>query len=232
MKKFAVLCVLILACDKPAPPPPTPKPVPVAIKAPASLPASLPAAPVTVEAGPRVLALTGKVLIDGKVAVVGSPITPTSVVETGDASTARITLIPHSVIAIRPNSKFTIGTSERKKWSVQLVLGAVWSFLPKGASYEVVTNNAVAGVRGTILYVSEMGDKKSGVCACDGEVELTVGKKKETVKSKFEHIGSVIGGDGTHAKVMLRKKSPDKPPGHEDHAEAIALEKLRETIDK
>jgi hypothetical protein len=230
MKKIALLFVLA-GCQDPVPPPPPPLVVARPASLPASQPASLPAkASLTVDEGPRVLALQGDVQIDGKPAVVGTPVTRTSTVQTGDGAWARITLMPHNVLAVRPNSKFTLGTSVRKQWSVKLALGALWSFLPKGSSYEVETSNAVAGVRGTTLYVGAAGEGKTGVCACDGEVELTAGAKKKMVKSNHQHIGTVIAGNGGKAKLGKQQASKT-PPGHDD-VEAAELEKLRESIDR
>jgi hypothetical protein len=184
----------------------------------------------TVDAGPRVLALKGDVLVDGRAASVGTPVSPTATIETGDDAWARITLMPHSVIAIRPHSKFTLGTSTRKRWSLQLALGAVWSFLPKGASYEVSTSNAVAGVRGTTLYVSAIGADKSGVCACDGEVELSTDGAKKMVKSKHAHIGTFIAGPGRSAKMIRQTKRPPGALFVHDDVEAAELEKLRDSL--
>ncbi len=221
----------VTACDSP-PSAPTPLPakeIPQTLQ-PASLPVLVPLPPpaerVTVDSGPRVVQMSGAVLIDGKPATVGSPVTATSTVETGDNSWARITLVPHSIIAVRANTKFTLGTSARKKWSVQLALGAVWSFLPHGSSYEVTTSNAVAGVRGTILYVDAFGPGKSGICACDGDVELSVGKKKKMVKSKHAHIGTIVAG----AKMIPQKKM--KTPPYHDDIEGAELDKLRTSLDR
>jgi hypothetical protein len=136
--------------------------------------------------------------------------------------------MPHSVVQVRANTKLSISTSTRKQWSVKLALGQLWSFLPKGSSYEVVTGNAVAGVRGTTLYVGTADGEHSGVCACDGEVELQAGGKKKNVKSKHQHVGTMINGAGAKAKLGPQKKSKT-PPGHDDK-EGAQLEKIRASL--
>jgi hypothetical protein len=170
----------------------------------------------------------GDVLVDGQKAQAGTPISATSKIETAVNSWAKITLMQESVIAIRAQTKLILGSSEEKQWSVRLALGAIWSLLPKGASYEVVTSNVVAGVRGTTLFVAAPAEGQSGVCACDGEVELVAGGKTKVVKSKHAHIGTMIAGSGSKAKLGAQKKSK-KPPGHDD-VEGAQLEKLRQSL--
>ncbi len=232
MKKLILGFAVLAACndkiEKPNPPPVAK--APASLPAAASMPASMPVKVTTVDSGPRILALAGSVLVDGQPAVIGTPVTKTSTIETGENAWARLTLEPHSVIAVRPSSKFTLGTSERKKWSVQLALGAVWSFLPKGSSYEVVTSNAVAGVRGTTVYVANRKEGLTGICACDGEVEETVSGKSKMVKSKHAHIAVLVGGTGKQAKIGKVPKGMPAP--QHDDIEAAEIEKLRATIDR
>ena len=230
--KRCLLLIALISCD---PPTQTKTPADTPAQIPAPQPAT-PAAPLpvkparpVVDSGPRVLELKGDVLIDDKPAMVGSPITATSTIETGEGSWARITLVPHSVLAIRPLTKFTIGSSLRKRWSVQLLIGQLWSFLPKGASYEVTTANAVAGVRGTTLFVSATEPGKSAVCACDGEVEIAAAGKTRLVKSKRAHLATMVQGDPKKAKLIPLKKQP--PFGHDD-VEGAKLDALRDNTSR
>jgi hypothetical protein len=232
MKKLGLILALVAfaGCEEEPPPapPPAPKPAAPASAPAAQAPAPVPAAPTVVTEGPRVVAVEGDVRVDGARAIVGTPVTKASLIETGDNAWVRVTLMPHSVIQVRANTKLSISSSPKKEWSVKLALGALWSFLPKGASYEVATNNAVAGVRGTTLYVGSADGEHSGVCACDGEVELQAGGKKKVVKSKHQHIGTTIQGAAAKAKLGPQKKSKT-PPGHDDK-EGAQLEKIRASL--
>jgi hypothetical protein len=207
MKKWLPL-LFVAACSDPQPTPPAtptraaPASAPVAA---ASQPASVPvekAETVTLlDSGPRVLAVEGEATVDGKKAVVGMEVKATSVLETQQASKLTFTLKPGSVIQVRQNAKVELGNSERKTYSLKLLAGAIWSFLPKATSYEVVGANVVAGVRGTVFYVENMADDKTYVCDCDGEVETVSGKKKKLMKSKQQHKGMIA-----HAAKMKDEK--------------------------
>jgi hypothetical protein len=114
----------------------------------------------------------------------------------------------------------------RKTTSVKLLAGTLWSFLPSGqASYEVVSANAVAGVRGTIFYVEAPKPTETYVCACDGEVELQGGQAlPRNVTSKFEHKSFLVRGKGKRAKV-----ADSKVRGHTKEQAAVLLELVAQT---
>lgn len=168
----------------------------------------------------RFVRIEGEVKIDGKQATTDQEIPQVASINTGKASHAVITLQPGSIIELRPNTQVKLGKSERKANSLELLFGKVWSFLPKGASYEVVTENAVAGVRGTVFFVEADKKHHTYVCACDGEVTLAAGagKPPRKVISHHEHKSfSVRGKKG--------KTSPAKRRDHTDE-QAQQLEAL------
>jgi hypothetical protein len=216
-KRIALVVALSLAAcseEPPPPPPPKPTPAPVAQKPPEQAPASAPVAPPkpTVKAGPRVLKVTGTVLIDGAEAYEGMPVQETSVIETKAASTVVVTLFSGAVTQVRELARVEIGKNadwkklKKKEWTLKLLAGAVWSFLPKGSSYEVATQNAVAGARGTIFYVQASTPDDSYVCDCDGEIEMTVGGKKKMLKSKLAHVAMLSKGAAKKAKPKPTKE--------------------------
>jgi hypothetical protein len=162
---------------------------PDAAPAPAAPAPTAPAAPAP-KPTRRFVEVTGTVQLDDKPAAADMEIPAIGKITTGPDGHAVITLAPGGAIEIRKGSTVTLGSSDRKKDSLQLALGAIWSFLPQGSSYEVVTPNTVAGVRGTVFYVEAASDKDTYVCACDGEVEIDGANKKsfsKSVKSKMEH---------------------------------------------
>ncbi len=172
--------------------------------------------------GPRVLKVEGEGTVDGAPATAGMPLKPTSVITTGPHSKIVITLEPGSLIQVREQARVELGKSPRKERSLKLLAGALWSFLPKGSSYEVVGSNAVAGARGTIFYFEEKKENDAYLCACDGDVEMTVGRKSKTLESKMQHIGMAVRGADKKAKPTAVKKVLNHTK-----EEAQALEAMR-----
>ncbi|MCC6807916.1 MAG: FecR domain-containing protein [Deltaproteobacteria bacterium] len=233
MQKRLYVCVVlaasIVACTEEAPPV---SPAPVVEKPasqPASQAASAPAAPPRPKAttGPRVLKLKGQATVDGAEAYEGMAITDKSVIETKAASQLVFTMFSGSVIAVRENAKVEIANNpdwkkaKKREWTMKMVAGAIWSFLPKGSSYEVATPNAVAGARGTIFYVQATAPDDSYVCDCDGDIELTVAGKKKNMKSKMQHVAHLAKGADKKAKSKPTKDMV----GHDkaEIAELVAL---------
>jgi ferric-dicitrate binding protein FerR (iron transport regulator) len=196
---------------------PAPEAPPAAPTAPAEKPAE-PAKPTLPLR--RFLTVQGTVTQNGAPAAVGAEIAQNATIETGADGTAVFTLQPGSVIEVRPKSHLTLGSSARRRISVQLLAGTLWSFLPHGeASYEVATANAVAGVRGTIFYVEAPKPNETYVCACDGEVELEGGKNlPRNIESKMEHKSFLVRGKAKKAAIK-----PSKLRGHtKEQAEELA----------
>lgn len=205
MRALALLVLLLVSCTKPEPevtapaaPPPPPK---VHVSPP----------PVPPKPGPsrRFLVVEGHVTMDAKPVVAGAPIGETANIEVGKKSRAVISVQAGSAVEIRQNSRLTIGSSTRKKTSMKLLAGVLWSILPKGqADYEVVSPSAVAGVRGTTFFVDASTHGTTALCVCEGEVDLAPGgAKSHTIVSQHGHQGYLITGVGHHAKV----KSLGKP---------------------
>lgn len=156
----------------------------------------------------RFLEVKGTVTIDDKPATVDMPIGDKGVIVTGDDGHAVIALVADSLIEVRAKSRIELGSSERKTFSLKIVAGALWSFLPTGTSYEVVTDNAVAGVRGTIFYV-EKAPKSTYICDCNGEVEIIAGKVKKPVLFKSAHAHNAV-------RVFPKQSAKAKRENHTD----------------
>ncbi|MEK7703555.1 MAG: FecR family protein [Myxococcota bacterium] len=176
----------------------------------------------------RFLAVEGAVTVDGAPAAVGNAIGETSTIETAADGSAVITLEPGSVVKLRPSTKVTLGTSERKKLSVKLALGAIWSFLTPGSSYEVVSPNAVAGVRGTVFYMEAEAAGATYVCACEGKVEMQTpdgkGFKKVVNSPKKNHKGFRFAQKGKKIKAK-----PAKRANHTDDEAATIMAHVEES---
>lgn len=157
----------------------------------------------------RFLLVEGTVTVDEQPAAVDAAIGETAKIVTGDDGRAVITLEPGSAIEIRKGTALAIGTSERKRSSVRLLAGALFSLLPGGASYEVETDNAIAGVRGTAFYVEAQDKAKSYICACDGAVTIESKSKKgvkKEPKSDNGHLAFMITTKGKKDKAKKAKR--------------------------
>ena len=191
-------------------------------KAPSAAPA---AAPQAQEKPPppsprRFLKVDGAVTIDGEEAKSGTPIGATSRIEAGKDGYALLTLEPGSIIEMRASTRLQLGKSPRKQMSVQLLVGMLWSFMPNGSSYEVVTDNAVAGVRGTVFFVSHQAPNDTYVCACDGEVDIAgVGPRAPS-----KHVSSPnLAHKAFHVKTAgkgKKKKTKMSRAGRLNHTDA------------
>jgi len=168
----------------------------------------------------RFLKVEGDVLIDGKPAAKNTKIGPTSTIEAATGGYALITLGKKSIIEVREKTEMTLGTSERKKTSVQLLAGELWSLFGGKADYEVVTSNAVAGVRGTVFYVNAANPKSTIVCACTHAVHLeSLDPKKpsedDITATEWEHIGTSFNRRGKRVRTKSLGSYPN-PPNHPD----------------
>jgi hypothetical protein len=212
--------VALSACSKkdetptpPATPPaaaPTPPPTSHVDLKPAE---NKPAAEVKPFAGRRFLLVEGGATLNGKPAKTGDPVGDTGTIVVGRKGRAVLALAPGSFLVLRPGTHATLGKSERKSVSVQLAAGAIWSFLARDSSYEVVSGNAVAGVRGTAFYV-DAKKTETYVCDCDGKIELRAGGTKglpRNIDSDKAHIGTYVKGKGKAMKAGSASRT-----GHTD----------------
>jgi ferric-dicitrate binding protein FerR (iron transport regulator) len=203
--------LLVAACSEETPPPDeTGTPPPADAAAAAGAPAE-PATPVL--PARRFVSVEGTVTLDTLPAKADLEIGETSTIETGKDGRATITVEPGSLIEVRANSKVTFGASPRAKNSLKLLVGALWSFLPDNSSFEVETQNAVAGVRGTIFFVKvdKKGKKESTyVCACHGNVAMKSADGKsfdQVVESpNTDHKSYTFVTKGKKQKVAKAKR--------------------------
>ncbi len=151
--------------------------------------------------GWRLVKVEGTVTVDGKSAKVGTEVGPTSSLETGKKGYAVLTIGGKSVIEIRAKTKLSLGKSKSAEISLELLLGAVWSFIDEGTKYEVVTNNGTAGVRGTVFFVQTKNKKKSYICACQGSMQITAKNGKS-----FDEVITSPSNDHKAFTVVSKKK--------------------------
>jgi hypothetical protein len=121
--------------------------------------------------------LQGSVLINGAPAQVNSIVFPGDVITTGSASFG-VFVIGKDAFLVRENSRMELagdkvgqqpGATKIVK-TIKVASGKVLSVFGKGEK-RIETTNAVAGVRGSALYVEAETDL-TYLCLCYGEAEL------------------------------------------------------------
>jgi hypothetical protein len=140
-----------------------------------------PAGRVTFVAGDATRAAGGKT---EKLAV-GSAVHAGDVLETARRTRLEVRLADQSVIRLGPVSRATVDTAafgktaEERKVSAKLLVGQVWANVAKAVGgesrFEVHTENAVAGVRGTTFRVDAATDKSVVVKVYSGTVAVAQG---------------------------------------------------------
>ena len=131
---------------------------------------------------------------------VGKPVFKGDVLETQRRTRLEVKLADDSVLRLGPTSKAevqdaTFGKSvEDRKVSAKLLVGKVWANVAKAVGgerrFEVKTENAVAGVRGTTFRVDAATDRSVVVKVYSGTVAVASGPIPRP-----EHQGGGAGGD-------------------------------------
>jgi hypothetical protein len=111
----------------------------------------------------------------------GSPVAQGDTIETQDASRLEVRFSDGSVLRLGPRSKLQLaqahfGGPARRKLNARLFFGKLWakviSVVQGEQKFQVETENAVAGVRGTTFRVDANADKSVLVRVYDGSVAV------------------------------------------------------------
>jgi hypothetical protein len=116
---------------------------------------------------------------------VGSVVWPGDVLETRRRTRLEVKLADESVLRIGPLSRVVLeqalfgGSVEERTVAAKLVVGKVWANVAKAvggqARFEIQTENAVAGVRGTTFRVDAATDRSVVVRVYSGAVAVASG---------------------------------------------------------
>ena len=130
---------------------------------------------------------------------VGKPVLQGDVLETQKRTRLEVKLGDGSVLRLGPSSKAEVAaaafgkTVEDRNVSAKLLVGKVWANVAKAVGgeqrFEVKTENAVAGVRGTTFRVDAATDKSVVVKVYSGTVAVASGSIPRP-----EHQGAVPAG--------------------------------------
>jgi hypothetical protein len=147
----------------------------------AAAPAAAPAGSVTFVAGEATRTAAGK----AQRLAVGAQVYQGDVLETRRRTRLEVKLADGSVLRLGPSSKATVQAAafgksvEERKVSAKLLVGKIWANVAKAVGgeqrFEVQTENAVAGVRGTTFRVDAATDRSVVVKVYSGTVAVASG---------------------------------------------------------
>lgn len=172
MFRLTLVVVVLAACKAqpatpPAPPPPASKPARTA----------------------AVISVVGEAKQRGVLLVAGQTLALDEEIVVGEGR-VELMLSWAGTVRVLPRTQLVVGdlATERPRADVRISVGRVWALIDRlvGGSFEIEATNAVAGVRGTELYVEASADK-SEVYVVEGEVEVASKKTpsvKRSVKAK------------------------------------------------
>ena len=175
--------------------------------------------------GQGIVRWAGDVRVNGRPAAVGMPVRRGDFVFTGPGGTAVI-VMAQDALMVRENSLLDLAHSGDAISSavsdlLRLVRGGLLAVFGKGRR-TVATPTAVAGVRGTGLYV-EVEPDRSYVCTCYGRVDLVAASApgvRETVETTHHEAPRYVLARGGG---QLIRPAPMK---HHSDEELIMLEAL------
>ncbi len=131
----------------------------------------------------------------------GDAIHASDVVQTGQGAALRLLMADKSLIDLGERSRLSLATygvqQRERKASVRLWIGRVWARVAGGfgdKSFEVGTENAVAGVRGTSFCVDVNEAGQTQVTVEGGQVELGSPASGQTQMLTALQRGSVDAG--------------------------------------
>jgi hypothetical protein len=194
----------------------------VAVAAAAAATAPVPAGTVTFLAGQAQRVAAGK----AQPLAVGTPVFAGDVIETQKRTRLELKLADQSVLRLGPSARVDLSAAsfgrsvEDRQVSAKLQVGNVWAKVAKtvgGESrFEVKTENAVAGVRGTTFRVDAAQDRSVVVKVYNGTVAVAGGRiPRPTHGGGDEDVAPVreedtkvaaAGGDGKTTAADPKKK--------------------------
>ncbi len=130
----------------------------------------------------QVSIVTGRATVGDRALTMGASVFEGETVETAADARVELKTQDGSVVRVGPSSKLLLksayfGAGGEKKFSAKLVFGRVWTkvsgLMGGGSKFEVETDSAVAGVRGTTFRVDAKSDKSVLMRVYAGSVAMT-----------------------------------------------------------
>ena len=177
--------------------------------------------PATALAG-KLQALDGEVTINGRLATRANEIRASDIVRTGRTGRVVMTMGKDAFL-IRANTEIEIlGKPNALVLNgLRMLTGALMGVFAKGASRQLMTATATAGIRGTGVYL-EASPEQTYICTCYGTVEIEDlhHTEKRLIVSGY-HAPNIVYAERTDGEMMQKASFLN----HSDE-ELIMLEKL------
>ena len=161
--------------------------------------------------------LAGDVRVDGRPAHLNMKIPTGTTVETGPGSIAEVRYGHETGIRIRENSRVKLDRPG-STYRILLAHGTILSLVKRKSVFEVKTPLAIAGVRGTVLFVHVSDDTSAYICTCNGKLDLLDGDRLMKAVSATHH--KAYGLRGRPGNLVLG------PEGMQMHTDVEIFEQL------
>lgn len=160
------------------------------------------------EANGKISFASGKVMINGKPAKNGDVVRYGDRVTAGDKSVCEIIVGDNGIMKIQDDAQIIFNLTETEKSSVELLRGWFAAVFRK-RNLRVITPTAIAGIRGTSLYMKAENNESTYTCTCNGNIHWTgKGHDKGEVISAAHHAGryyKIIDGKVVVSTPSCRK---------------------------
>lgn len=178
----------------------------------------------------QVIYIEGTVTMDQKQVSIGDDVPATATLATGPASECEIVFDKKNIIKIAENTRVTLDFSGQVK-KLDLAQGSLASVLKNlnrlsnADAFQVRTNVAVMGVRGTVFYIRADKDT-TYICDCNGVISLKdeSGDNLQEVKAAH-HLATVFSSENGQIVV-----SPGAMKYHTDADMAALAAKIGYSI--
>lgn len=151
---------------------------------------------VAAEMESRIRRLQGDVRFNGKTLQIGDTLSAPLEVIAGDRAFSAFN-VGRNAYLVRANSRLAISAPQKSGVAVNVAVGRMLAVFEKGKA-QISTPTAVAGIRGTGIYVESETDR-SYVCLCYGSAELasTVDLSlRESIATQHHDAPRYISGSG------------------------------------
>ena len=152
----------------------------------------------------RVSYLTGRLLVNGVGVEQGAEVYEGDVLQTKEDSEADIEIRSYAIFHMKPDTTVEIddifqsaGVTVKKGWFLTIVRS--------GKSFSVTTPMVLAGVRGTVLFVNVLDEKRIYLCDCNGNVDLLEPSSRRRLKSIESEYHSAFNLKKTGSGVQITR---------------------------
>lgn len=178
---------------------------------------------------------SGTVKADGKEIGIGDAVKADATITTGEKSRVEIVFNDKNILRFGPETVAKLG-GEAASRKLNVERGTVYAVLRKldklsGPGFEIQTESAALGVRGTTFFVRvSQADKETYICTCNGQLGLSKADGSGAFESKAPHHEANVFRK-TDSGITISKPGPGYDHGHTDADMESLAAKIGVTID-